>query len=340
LINIALVGYGYWGPNLARVFSSQKDCKLVSICEKTKDRAELAALHFPNAKVTERYQDLLNDPSIHLILIATPVSSHFQLAKDAILAGKDVFVEKPLTHSISEATELVQLAETHKRILAVDHTFIYTGAIQEIKRLLDTGSLGEILYFDSVRINLGLFQHDVNVVYDLAAHDLAILFHLIQASPIAIQAMGACHSGNDIENIGYIHLEFPNNFVAHLHLNWLAPVKIRRTLIGGTKKMIVYDDMEPSEKVKVYDKGIVLKEGDTHSLHKVLVDYRTGDMIAPKLPHKEALVTEAEHVVSCVKNRTKPLTDGIAGLRVVQVLESSQISIKNKGMRIELPSLI
>jgi len=335
MIGIGLVGYGYWGPNLARVFSSNKNAKLLAVCEQKSDRAALARLHHPHAFITPDFERLLENPEIHAILIATPVSSHFPLAKAALLAGKDVLVEKPLTSKVADSEELVRLAKEQGRILAVDHTFVYTGAIQKMKQLIDSNDLGELTYFDSVRINLGLFQHDVNVVWDLAAHDLAILFYLIQARPISVQAMGACHAGNDIENIAYIHLTFANNFIAHFHLNWLAPVKLRRTLIGGTKKMIVYDDMEPSEKIKIYDKGIIVKDGDTNSLYKTLVDYRTGDMVAPKLAHKEALVSEAEHFIDCVMNRTPSVTDGTAGLRVVEVLEATQQSIKT-GQKISL----
>jgi predicted dehydrogenase len=334
-IGVGLVGFGYWGPNLARNFSSQRNCRLTAICETRAERAELAKAQYPEANVTSRYDDLLHDSSIRAVLIATPVSSHFDLAKRALLAGKDVLVEKPLTRTTDEAETLIRVASDCERILAVDHTFLFTGAVQKIKEIVASGALGGILYFDSVRINLGLFQHDVNVLYDLAPHDISILNFLIDQDPIAVQAVGSSHI-NDIENVAYLHLEYPEGLIAHFHLNWLAPVKIRRTLIGGTRKMIVYDDMEPSEKVKVYDKSVAIRDGDVDSLYKVIVDYRTGDMLAPKLVHREALAAEAEHFVACVRDRRPPLVDGRAGWRVVRILEAAQRSIRNAGKRIAL----
>lgn len=338
-VGIGLVGYGYWGPNLARNFIAQPDCELIAICERESQRALIAKNRYRTSIVTDRYEDLLNNPAIHAILIATPVSSHHELAKRALLAGKDVLVEKPLTQTVPEALELVRIAEESKRILAVDHTFLFTGAVQKIKDIVESGKLGRIMYIDSVRINLGLFQHDVNVIYDLAPHDFSIINYLVGQNPISVQAVGISHAGNDIENMAYLHVEYQGNLIAHCHVNWLAPVKIRRMLIGGTEQMIVYDDMEPSEKVKVYDKGIVIKESDANSIYKVIVDYRTGDMVAPKLAHGEALHTEARHFLSCVKNRTKPIADGVAGLRVVRMLQAAQFSLRNNGMQVRIEEL-
>lgn len=336
MLGIGLIGYGYWGPNLARNFAAQTDCELLGICELNSSRAEIARRHHQQAWLTQDYHDLLKDDDIHVIVIATPVSSHFRLAYDALQAGKDVFVEKPLSVSVSEAAELVHLAEEHGRILAVDHTFLFTGAVRKIKEIIDSGEMGRLIYIDSVRINLGLFQHDVNVIYDLAPHDLSIVCHLLGQEPLAVRAMGACHGGSDLESLAYLHLEFPDGLIAHLHLNWLAPVKIRHTLIAGTRKMIVYDDLERSEKVKVYDKGIVLKEHDLNALYRVYVDYRTGDMVAPKLEHKEALRTEVEHFLACVRQRQQPLSDGRLGLKVTRILQAAQRSIKQNGRRIFL----
>ena len=336
MINVALVGFGYWGPNLARNFSSQSGCTLTAICELNTDRAVAAKAQYPACLITNDYQVLLDNPDIHAILIATPVTSHFELTKRALLAGKDVLVEKPLTAKTSEAEELVELAQERNRILAVDHTFLFTGAVQKMKELVSSGDLGEIIYIDSVRINLGLFQHDVNVIWDLAPHDLSIVAYLIDKAPLAVTAVGASHSGNGIENIAYLHVEYPGNLIAHFHLNWLAPVKIRRTLIGGTRKMIVYDDMEPSEKVKVYDKGISLNRADADSIRNIIVDYRTGDMVAPKLAHREALHAEAEHFLKCVRTRSTPLADGRAGLYVTRILEAAENSLRGGGCRISL----
>jgi len=336
MIGIGLVGYGYWGPNLARNFSALADCSLIGICDKNPTKQDAAKKQYPLSFVSGQYDDLLNNSSIDVILISTPVVSHFELAKQALLAGKDVFVEKPLTQTVRQSHELIELAANNNRILAVDHTFLYTGAVQKIKEIIDSGDLGEIKYFDSVRINLGLFQHDVNVIFDLAPHDLSILNYIVDKDPISVQAMGVAHAGNHIESLSYLHLEYPDEMVAHFHLNWLSPVKIRRTLIGGTKKMIVYDDMETTEKVKVYDTGIIIKEHDTDSLYKTIVDYRTGDMIAPKVAHGEALAVEAKDFISCVKNRKTPLSDGLAGLRVMRILEAAQESLHNEGRRIAI----
>lgn len=335
MINVALVGFGYWGPNLARNFSSQPDTRLAAICDLSPERLERAARFYPSTRVTSDYADILKDPDIGLVIIATPVSHHHPLAKAAILAGKDVFVEKPFTKNSAQARELIDLAERGGRIIAVDHTFLFTGAVQKIKELVDGHELGDLLYFDSVRINLGLFQEDVNVIYDLAPHDLSILLHIMDQDPVAVRAMGARPGDTNQVCLAYLHLEYASGFIAHFHFSWLAPVKIRKTIIAGTQKMVVYDDLDQSEKVKVYDKGITVVP-NYESLSKIKVDYRTGDMNAPKLVHREALSAEAEHVVACVRDRTRPLADGAAGLRVVRVLEAAERSLALGGDRVTL----
>ena len=336
MIGVGLVGYGYWGPNLARNFSARADCEIMAICDTDRGRAETARKLYPRALVTDRFAELLDHRGIDAVLIATPVSSHFELARAALRAGKDVLVEKPLSGTVEEARELVEIAAQNSRIIAVDHTFLFTGAVQKIKEIVDSGELGEILYVDSVRINLGLFQNDVNVLYDLAPHDLTIMSYLISESPIAVSALGKSHTVNNIENVAYLHFEFASGLIAHFHLNWLAPVKIRRTLIGGTKKMIVYDDMEPSEKVKIYDKGIVMKGGDKESVYKVFVDYRVGDMVAPKLATREALAVEADEFIACIASRRRPVSDGEFGLKITRLLEAAQTSLNNGGQRVAL----
>ena len=338
LIGIGLVGFGYWGPNLARNFAAQADCALLAICEKDQRRAEVARRAFPSARVTPEFGDLLDDSAIRAILIAVPVAAHFELACRALSAGKDVLVEKPITATVAEAQELIRIAEENGRILAVDHTFLYTGAVRKIKELVDAEALGKIMYVDSVRVNLGLFQSDVNVIHDLAPHDLSIMDYLVGEVPQSVQAVGRAHSQDDHESVAYLHLQFPSGLIAHFHFNWLAPVKIRRTLIGGTRKMIVYDDMEPSEKVKVYDKGVVIKHSDIDSIYRTIVDYRTGDMVAPKLLHEEALAVEARHFLDCIDRRTKPLADAAAGLRVVRILEAAEKSLRGDGRRIMMGS--
>jgi predicted dehydrogenase len=334
VLGVGLVGYGYWGPNLARNFSSQSDCRLVAICEKRKDRAELAQRMYRDSLVTDNYDVLLSNPDIQAILIATPVSSHYPLAKAALEAGKDILVEKPLVVESVHARELVDLARQKEKILAVDHTFLFTGAVQKIKKLADSQDLGQLLYFDSVRVNLGLFQPDVSVIYDLAPHDISILCHLMDQDPIWIQAMGASFHSFRLEHHAYLHMEFPQGFIAHFHLSWLAPVKVRRTIIGGTKKMLIYDDLEPTEKVKVYDKGVDISPSDLTSVYAAKVEYRTGDMLAPKVQQTEALQIEAQDFLDSVKNRTPPLCDGEQGLRVVRILEAARRSLEEDGRRV------
>jgi predicted dehydrogenase len=336
MIGIGLVGYGYWGPNLARNFSTREDCRLVAICELKKSRSERAAKHYPQALITPDYETLLDHPDIQAIAIATPVKTHYPLARCALLAGKDVFLEKPIADKVAEAEELLRLATERERILAIDHTYVFTGAVQKIKEIVRLGELGEVMYFDSVRINLGLFQKDVNVIYDLAPHDLSILCHLFQQDPLTVRALGPCRTLGGTAYLAYLHLEYADGLVAHFHLNWFAPVKIRRILVGGTRKMLVYDDMEPSEKVKIYDKGIVLHSAGLEDLYRVQVDYRTGDMVAPKLLHQEALQSEVEHFCQCVRTRSQPLADGKEGLRVLRILNAADRSLQQGGACVKL----
>jgi predicted dehydrogenase len=277
---------------------------------------------------------LFDDPELDAIAIATPVSSHAPLAIAALEAGKHVLVEKPLAPSVEEATRIVEAAEKAGRVLLVDHTFIYTPAVQKIKQLVDAGELGDLLYFDSVRINLGLFQHDINVIWDLAPHDFSIMDYLFADKPVAASASGMCHFGTQ-EDVAYVTAFFQRNIIAHFHVNWLSPVKIRLILIGGSKKMVVYDDMENSEKVKVYDRGVEVVDS-LGGIYSLLVQYRMGDMYSPKLDTKEALRSEVEHFRDCILNGTRPITDGQMGLRVVKLLQAAQISLQSEGRRIEV----
>ena len=337
-VSVALVGYGYWGPNLARNFSRLPECELVAICDSDPERADMAKRDYPYAKVSSKYEDILDDDSIRAVLIATPVMYHYELARRALVAGKDILVEKPLTSSSRHAEELVNLADQKGCVLAVDHTFLYTGAVKKIAEIVHSGELGSVVYIDSVRINLGLFQHDVNVIWDLAPHDLSIITHLFDRSAVSAQAVGIRYGSNRLESVAYTHLEYDNEAVAHCHFNWVSPVKIRRVLITGTEKMIVYDDMEQNEKVKVFDKGIVLVEGDRDSYDSIRVGYRTGDIVAPNIPVREALEVEAEHFLECVRTRAKPLSDGQFGLNVVRQLEACQQSLDNGGTKVRIPS--
>jgi predicted dehydrogenase len=289
-------------------------------------------------EITDNFSDVLADPRVDAVAIATPVSSHFELAMRALQAGKHVFVEKPMAPTTEQALRLVDEAHRRGLVLAVDHTFVHTGAVKKMRELVDS-SLGDVYYYDSVRVNLGLFQHDVSVVWDLAVHDLSIMDYVLPQKPVAVSAMGVSHVAGEPENIAYLNLFYENNLIAHVHVNWLAPVKVRRTLVGGSRKMIVYDDLEPSEKIKVYDKGITLNGDPVKNESKVYqmrVGYRTGDMWAPTLDMREALGVELREFVSCVEQNTAPVADGHAGLRVVQVLEAATESLAQRGRVIDL----
>jgi predicted dehydrogenase len=333
-IGVALIGFGYWGPNLARNFSTQAGAQLRWICEMGEGRLARARQQYPGVRATADHREVLADPDVQLVLIATPVSTHFPLTRDCLNAGKDVLVAKPLALDHAQSEELVKLAEARGRMLAVDHTYLYTGAIAKMRELLDRGEIGDLIYLDSVRVNLGLFQHDVNVLYDLAPHDLSILCMLVPHRPIAIRAMGSTHGLSQVENQVYCHVEFENNATAHFHWNWLAPVKLRMMSVCGTKKMIVFDDNEASEKIKIYDKGISIRQGDKDALYKTIVDYRTGDMVAPQLDRSEALAAEAQDIIACVAQRKTPRSDGRFSLRVMKLLDSAQQSLKNGGERV------
>jgi predicted dehydrogenase len=339
MIGIGVVGYGYWGPNLVRNLWEISGVQLRWVCDLRTERLAGMRNRYPSVQITEDFNELLNDPAVDAIAIATPVSTHFSMALRALRAGKHVFVEKPIASTAREAELLVEEAEKRGLVLAVDHTFVHTGAIRKMRELVD-GSLGELYYYDSVRVNLGLFQHDVSVVWDLAVHDLSIMDYVLPEKPVAVAATGMCHVPGEPENIAYLTLYFPSRLIAHIHVNWLAPVKVRRTLIGGSQKMIVYDDLEPSEKIKVYDKGITLndhpaKRGEKLQ-HQMMVGYRTGDMMAPQLDMTEALTRELREFVSCVETGGTPIADGHAGLRVVRVLEAATRSLAQRGAPIEL----
>jgi predicted dehydrogenase len=337
VIGFAVVGYGYWGPNLVRNLAETAGARLVSVCDLRMERLAAVQARYPGVAITDDFDDVLRDPRIDAIAIATPVASHFKLAMQALMAGKHVFIEKPITASVEEAERLVEEAARRRLVLAVDHTFIHTGAVRKMRELVDHG-LGEIYYYDSVRVNLGLFQHDVSVVWDLAVHDLSIMDFVLREKAVAVSATGMSHVAGEPANIAYLNLFFDSNLIAHVHVNWLAPVKVRRTLVGGSSKMIVYDDLEPSEKIKVYDKGITLGARGTgpDNIYQALVGYRSGDMWAPHLEVSEALGVELREFVACVEQGTKPTADGEAGLRVVRILEAATQSLAQRGRVIEL----
>jgi predicted dehydrogenase len=314
----------------------------VAICDQNEARLEIASRNNPGCQVCHSYLDLLGNPAIDAIAIATPATTHYELARQALLAGKDVLVEKPMTHTVDEAEDLVRLARQTGRILAVDHTFLFTEAVSKIKEVIDNGSVGKLLYIDSVRTNLGIFHPDHNVIFDLAPHEISIMLYLVNREPISVQAHGVCHTNNGIENLAYLHLEFEDGFISHFHLNWLAPVKIRQMIIAGSRQMIVYDDMERSEKVKIYNKGIALRTSESlDAKHQAWINYRSGEMIAPHLENREALAVEIAHFVDCVRHRKQFLASGEEGLQVVRILEAAQRSLKKNGERVSIrPTLV
>jgi predicted dehydrogenase len=337
MIRIGVIGYGYWGPNLVRNFFETPGAQVVAVSDLRPERLRLAQARHPTIRVTESHRDLIEDPAIDAVVIATPVSTHHDLALAALQAGKHVLVEKPLASSSEQVRRLLDAAERARRVLMVDHTFVYTAAVRKVREYVDDGEIGDVYYYDSTRVNLGLFQHDVNVIWDLAVHDLSIMDHVLPKAPLAVSATGLAHVPGRSENIAFLTLFYDGPLIAHVTVNWLSPVKVRRTLIGGSRKMIVYDDMEQSEKIKVYDKGITVKEnGEREKLYELLVGYRTGDMLAPNLDVSEALRVEAAHFARCVETGERPLTDGAAGLRVVEVLEAATQSLRNRGQPVPL----
>jgi predicted dehydrogenase len=335
LTNIGVIGCGYWGPNLLRNFAENESAQLRWICDLDEQRLASMSRRYPMAQTTTDYRAVINDENVDAVAVVTPVATHYKIAKELLRAGKHVLLEKPLAATVREAEELCELAEQNKRTLMVDHTFVYTGAVRRMKDIVNSGELGDLLYFDSVRINLGLFQRDINVLWDLAPHDLSIMDYLIERQPHAISALGSSHIERGIENIAYLVMLFPDEFIAHFHFNWLAPVKIRRTMIAGSSKMVLYDDIEPTEKVRVYDKGVTASRS-RETDYQTLVSYRTGDVWAPKLDSTEALRYVVAEFLDSIRESRPSLTDGAAGLRVVRLLEAAQRSMKNGGQAVTL----
>jgi predicted dehydrogenase len=335
MLHVGVIGYGYWGPNLVRNFVESGRAQVTCVSDLNSARLALAKARYPGIEVSTDALEVIGNPALDALVIATPVSSHFDLAMAALKAGKHVLVEKPMTATSAQAVTLIEQANERRLSLMVDHTFVYTGAVRKIREIIAGGDLGQPYYFDSVRINLGLFQHDVNVIWDLAVHDLSILNYVLPGEPLAISATGASHVGGKTANIAYLTLFFAGNFIAHMHVNWLAPVKIRRTVIGGSRRMIVYDDLEGSEKVKVYDKGVNL-DGNPEDLYRARINYRAGDMWAPNVEATEALKLEVDEFIDSIEQGRRPLTDGEAGLLVVRILEAATASMEQQGRLTEL----
>ena len=328
MIRIGVIGYGYWGPNIVRNLHTLDSAKVVAVCDKHSKAQERARHSYPNLQVVSDANEILRSPDIDAVAVVTPVWTHFELAKAALENGKHVFLEKPLTSNADQAEELIELAAKKNLKIMVDHTFLFTGAVKKIRQMVDQGELGDLYYYDSTRVNLGLFQHDIDVIWDLAPHDLSIMDYLIHKEAEAVVATGQAHF-NGHADIAFITVYFPENTIAHINVNWLSPVKVRTTLIGGEKKMLVWNDLEADEKVKIYDKGVDITSRE--GVYELLVSYRSGDMWAPKIEQSEALKTELQYFLHCIENDEAPMNDGAAGLRVIRLLEAAGKSLKLRG---------
>jgi predicted dehydrogenase len=333
VVRVGVIGYGYWGPNIVRNISSLDGCELAAVCDRSPAALKRASKAYPGVQMSTDADDILRSPDIDAVAVVTPVWTHFELAKAALENGKHVFVEKPFTSSSAQAEELIELADRKNLQIMVDHTFLFSGSVRKIRQLVDDGTLGPLYYFDSTRVNLGLFQHDVSVVWDLAPHDLSIMDHVIGQQPEAVVATGGNHF-NELADMAFITVYFPGNVTAHVNVNWLSPVKVRMTLIGGRDKMLVWNDLEVDEKIKVYDKGVNVTSGQ--GLYELLVSYRSGDVWSPKVEATEALSVELGYFLNCVLDGTTPTNDGEAGLRIVRLLESAEQSLKNRGQLVLL----
>lgn len=333
MIRVGVIGYGYWGPNIVRNLNGLECARAEMICDKSAAALNRARRAHPGIQTVSDPDEILHSPDIDAVAVITPVWAHYELAKRALENGKHIFVEKPFTSNSAQAEELIELAAKKNLKIMVDHTFLFTGAVRKIKELTESGALGELYYYDSLRVNLGLFQHDVSVIWDLAPHDLSIMDHIIKSHPEAVVATGEKHL-NGVEDVAYLTVYFPKNVIAHINVNWLSPVKMRTTLIGGQKKMLVWNDLVADEKIRVYDKGVQITSGE--GIRNVLVSYRTGDMWAPKVEQLEALHAELDYFADCIMNDKTPINDGHAGLRVVRMLEAAERSIQRKGEFVRL----
>jgi predicted dehydrogenase len=333
MIRVGVIGYGYWGPNIVRNLHGLDSTRAEMVCDMSPKALARARKAYPGIKAVSDPNEVLRSPDIDAVAVITPVWTHYDLAKKALENGKHVFIEKPFTSSAAQAEELIELAARKNLTIMVDHTFLFTGAVRKIRELTESGALGDLYYYDSLRVNLGLFQHDVSVIWDLAPHDLAIMDHIIKGEPEAVVATGERHL-NGVEDVAYMTIYFPHNVIAHINVNWLSPVKIRTTLIGGQKKMVVWNDLVADEKIRVYDKGVEISSGE--GIRDLLVSYRTGDMWAPQVEQLEALHVELDYFANCIMNNKTPFNDGHAGLRVVRMLEAAEASIQKRGELVRL----
>jgi predicted dehydrogenase len=333
MIRVGVIGYGYWGPNIVRNLHGLDSTRVEMVCDMSPKALARVRKAYPGIKAVSDPNEVLRSPDVDAVAVITPVWTHFELAKKALENGKHVFIEKPFTSNGAQAEELIELAVRKNLKIMVDHTFLFTGAVRKIRELTESGALGDLYYYDSLRVNLGLFQHDVSVIWDLAPHDLAIMDHIIKGEPEAVVATGERHL-NGVEDVAYMTIYFPHNVIAHINVNWLSPVKIRTTLIGGQKKMVVWNDLVADEKIRVYDKGVEISSGE--GIRDLLVSYRTGDMWAPQVEQLEALHVELDYFANCIMNNKTPFNDGHAGLRVVRMLEAAEASIQKRGELVRL----
>jgi len=328
MVRVGVIGYGYWGPNIVRNLHGLDSTRVEMVCDSNPAALARVRKSYPGIRAVSDAREILRSPDIDAVAVITPVWTHYELAKAALENGKHVFIEKPFTSNSAQAEELIELAERKGLTIMVDHTFLFTGAVRKIRELTESGALGDLYYYDSLRVNLGLLQHDVSVIWDLAPHDLSIMDYLIKGKPEAVVATGEKHI-NGVEDVAFMTIYFPRNVIAHINVNWLSPVKIRTTLIGGQKKMLVWNDLVADEKIRVYDKGIQVDSGE--GIRNLLVSYRAGDMWAPQVEHLEALHVELNYFADCVMNKKTPFNDGHAGLRVVRILEAAEVSIQKRG---------
>src|SRR5216684_1921451 len=333
MIRVGVIGYGYWGPNIVRNLHGLDNARVEMVCDKSSAALARVRKTYPDILTTTDPSEVLHSTKIDAVAVVTPVWTHYELTKTALENGKHVFVEKPFASNSAQAEELIEIAARRNLTIMVDHTFLFTGAVRKIRELIESGALGDLYYYDSLRVNLGLFQHDISVIWDLAPHDLSIMDHVINREPEAIVATGEKHL-NGVEDVAFMTIYFPNNVIAHINVNWLSPVKIRTTLIGGQKKMLVWNDLVADEKIRVYDKGVEFASDD--KVHELLVNYRSGDMWAPRIEQLEALRVESEYFADCIMNDKTPFNNGEAGLRIVRMLEAADCSIQKRGELVRL----
>lgn len=336
MLRTAVVGLGYWGPNLVRNLSGSNRTDLVRLCDADEGRLSSVGGQYPSVQLTTDFHDVLDDDDVQAVVIATPVGTHAKLATAALNAGKHVLIEKPLTHDAVAAADVVALAKEQNLVALVDHIFLYSPAVRSLRDLVIDGELGDLQFLDSVRINLGLFQHDVNVIWDLAPHDVSIIDSMIGRLPVSVSAVGACHAGNNLEDVAYIHLDYGDNLLASVHVNWLSPVKIRHFMVGGSRRSVLYNDLDRSEPLKIYDRGIDVDVDDGQGRREVLISYRSGDVVSPRVEQTEPLRALIEHFADCIENGAQPISGADQGLRVVQILSAAQQSLTNGGAQVAL----